>query len=554
MQKDRLIELLEDQIRSLKEQLEAAARREEHGRLLICELTMQVRQLTESVHSLEEALTLKNGKLKKQENISRGLGKLISNESEKQVPGKAEAVRQTSPSRPCPSPKERGNNKSKRKEHFELEEKVIEVNPEHPLFSISLAKFMGYRDSIRYVYTPPKFEKLVYRQNIYSLNGTVFCGSAPQAPFLNSNYDGSFVAGLCQLRYIYSMSVERIIGFFRESGFELEKPTAHHLLGRAAEVLENLYRALRMAVLEDSYLCCDESYHKVLVEEKNSKGKGVRQGYIWAAVAVKQKLILYLYENGSRSGKVLFDLLSQYEGTVQSDAYSPYRKLESDAYPGIKRIACLQHVKRKFLEVQEEPDAQKIVELTNKLYQKEHEHCVGRQGWTDKDNLRHRKRYAPQILSEIKRELLRIKSKPDLLPKSEMAGAVDYMLSQWEAIKGIFTEGYYYLDNNLVERYNRYISLSRRNSLFFGSHKGAERGALFYSLACSCRMQGINTFEYITEVINKAAKLPPNTDIKVYRNLLPDKWKENRSRIETYRGDATSIFFEGGDGIAETLT
>ena len=181
--------------------------------------------------------------------------------------------------------------------------------------------------------------------------------------------------------------------------------------------------------------------------------------------------------------------------------------------------------------IQEEESC--LVELTNKLYQKEHEHCVGRQGWTDKDNLRHRKRYVPQILSEIKRELLRIKSKPDLLPKSEMAGAVDYMLLQWEAIKGIFTEGYYYLDNNLVERYNRYISLSRRNSLFFGSHKGAERGALFYSLACSCRMQGINTFEYITKVINKAAKLPPNTDIKVYRNLLPDKWKENRSRIET---------------------
>ena len=181
--------------------------------------------------------------------------------------------------------------------------------------------------------------------------------------------------------------------------------------------------------------------------------------------------------------------------------------------------------------IQEEESC--LVELTNKLYQKEHEHCVGQQGWTDKDNLRHRKRYAPQILSEIKRELLRIKSKPDLLPKSEMAGAVDYMLAQWEAIKGIFTEGYYYLDNNLVERYNRYISLSRRNSLFFGSHKGAERGALFYSLTCSCRMQGINTFEYITEVINKAAKLPPNTDIKVYRNSLPDKWKENRSRIET---------------------
>ncbi len=120
-----------------------------------------------------------------------------------------------------------------------------------------------------------------------------------------------------------------------------------------------------------------------------------------------------------------------------------------------------------------------------------------------------------------------------MLPKSEMAGAVDYMLSQWEAIKGIFTEGYYYLDNNLVERYNRYISLSEEIPFSLEAIRGAEKGALFYSLACSCRMQGINTFEYITEVINKAAKLPPNTDIKVYRNLLPDKWKENRSRIET---------------------
>ena len=34
MQKDRLIELLEDQIRSLKEQLEAAARREGMGSCL----------------------------------------------------------------------------------------------------------------------------------------------------------------------------------------------------------------------------------------------------------------------------------------------------------------------------------------------------------------------------------------------------------------------------------------------------------------------------------------------------------------------------------------
>lgn len=530
MKKDRVIELLEDQVCSLKEQIEASAKREQQGQLLICELTAQVQQLTQAVHSLEEALTLKNGKLKKQENINRGLGKLISNQSEKQVSDKPASVSQAPASRPCPSPKERGNNNSKRKEHFELEEILIETNPEHPLFNMSFAKFMGYRDSIRYVYIPPKFVKYIYRQNIYSFNGTVYSGSAPAAPLQNSNYDGSFIAGLCQLRYIYSMSVERIIGFFRESGFELKKPTAHHLLGRAADVLDNLYKALEMAVWKDPYICLDESYHKVLVTEKNSKGKGVRQGYIWSAVAVNRKLILYFYENGSRSEKVLFDRLEGYEGTIQSDAYSPYRKLESDAYPLIKRIACLQHVKRKFLELNEEPHAQRIVELINRLYQKEHEHRVGKQGWTEEDNLKHRKRYAPKILAEIKQELLRIDQEKELLPKSEMAAAINYMLNQWDAIKDIFTQGYYYLDNNLVERYNRYISLSRRNSLFFGSHNGAQRGALFYSLACSCRMQGVNTFQYIANVIDQAAKLPTNTDLKVYRELLPDRWKERIER------------------------
>ena len=42
--------------------------------------------------------------------------------------------------------------------------------------------------------------------------------------------------------------------------------------------------ALREVVLEDPYLCCDETYHKILVPEKNSKGKGVRKGIYERAI------------------------------------------------------------------------------------------------------------------------------------------------------------------------------------------------------------------------------------------------------------------------------
>ena len=126
----------------------------------------------------------------------------------------------------------------------------------------------------------------------------------------------------------------------------------------------------------------------------------------------------------------------------------------------------------------------------------------------------------------IRKKLDRMAADNRLLPKTEKYEAVHYMLNEWDALMNIFTRGDYHLDNNLVERLNRYISLSRRNSLFFGSHTGVKRAAMFYSLACSCRLQGVNFFEYISDVINKAATLPPGTPLSKYRDLLPDKWKQ----------------------------
>lgn len=64
----------------------------------------------------------------------------------------------------------------------------------------------------------------------------------PTAVFMNSNYTSSFVAGLLQLRYMYSMPVERIIHYFEDQGFNLKKPTANFLLLKAAEALANSAR------------------------------------------------------------------------------------------------------------------------------------------------------------------------------------------------------------------------------------------------------------------------------------------------------------------------
>ena len=145
------------------------------------------------------------------------------------------------------------------------------------------------------------------------------------------------------------------------------------------------------------------------------------------------------------------------------------------------------------------------------------------------DNLRWRQKYAPPILGKLKAALLRVQAQTDRYPpKSQMRGAVNYFLNEWDGIEAIATGGDYAWDNNLIERVNRYISLSRKNSLFFGSHAGAERGAIFYSLACSCRLHRINFFEYLTDVLNRCAQLPNGAPPEAFRNLLPDKWTKKK--------------------------
>ena len=305
----------------------------------------------------------------------------------------------------------------------------------------------------------------------------------------------------------------------------VHKKTACFLMKRAAEAFARFYAAIRQAVLGKDYIAADETYFKILVPEKNSKGKGVRKGYFWVIVAVNAGLLYVVYEDGSRSGDVIFKEVEDYRGTMQSDAASFYKKIEGSDYPFIVRIACIQHIKRRFIECQDyEPDAARMVRLLNKLYQRDHEHKVGEKGWTVDDHLKWRQKYAPGILADIRELLDEILAKPDLLPKSDLASAAGYLDMEWDAVVDIFKRGDTNLDNNLVERMNRYFSMSRRSSLFFGSHSGAERAAVLYTLALSAKTNHINLFDYIVDILDKTAMWQPNTPLSKYRELLPDRW------------------------------
>lgn len=512
----------------LEDRLKLAAEREsellkviknQHEQLV--ELSCQVKSLNKTLLSLEKALLEKNASLESKKVKNRVLAKIVSGKKSEQVSVTAEDT--TAVARESPNLKERGNNGAKRKEYFNLETCEHDIYPGQDDFKVAEGKKLRTTDCIRYEFIPPRFIKHIYHQHYYTWKDTVYAGSLPPTPLLNSNYDASFIAGILQLRYIYSMPVERIIKLFAEHGFEMNKATAHGLIKKAAGLFDLLQEALKEAVLSDDYLSMDESYYTILTgQTKTRTGKSVVKGYIWAALANHLKLVHFFYDNGSRCRTVLTDYLREdYRGAVQSDGLGNYKIIEKDTYPFAIRLACFQHCKRKFLNITGNKDARKIVEIINLLYQKEHK--IGAD-WADQRILDYRNKYAPPILYKLKKELLAIKDKKSTLPKSELSKAVNYTLCEYDALCNYIRSADYALDNNAIERLMRYISLSRRNSLFCGSHTGAKRAALIYSLACSCRLNNINSFDYFKDLLNKLININPNSDPELIRNLLPDRW------------------------------
>lgn len=467
-------------------------------------LTKTVESQSQEIKALKELLLERDNAAQKQKQLA-----------DLNLPKKTEKRKSTASisekKLPVATPKERGNNGAKRKSYDNLEEVVEDVLPADANFDEQAAVYLFQRDVIRYKYIPPRLIKHVYRCKTYRVGDELFEGKAPIAPFLNSNFDSSLLAHLIQQRYVYGMPVERIIKYLNEMGIDIHKSTVHGLLEKSAGLLDRVMPTVKNAILADSYIHFDETYHTILGGEKKS-----RKGYFWSALSHENNLIQFIYENGSRSKKVFTNYLpNNYQGAIQTDGYSSYKVLEGWDYRKAQRLGCIQHCKRKFIDIEDQPRAEEIIDLYNQFY-------IIRKN-KPKDRWR---KLSLEVYKVLEKKLRAIEKDPSTLPNHILCKAAAYCLNELESIYNIISSTDYDLDNNKIERPMRYISISRRNSLFCGSDAGAQRTATLYSLAISCRLNNINTFSYFKDVIQRLAE-NQTMDQDQMRNLLPDRWADS---------------------------
>ena len=102
--------------------------------------------------------------------------------------------------------------------------------------------------------------------------------------------------------------------------------------------------------------------------------------------------------------------------------------------------------------------------------------------------------------------------------KTKLAEAIRYALSRWDGLTRFLNNGCIEIDSNVVERSIRPIALNRKNALFAGSDGGGEHWAVVASLIETCKLNRVDPYAYLTDVISKIVNGHPNSRID---DLLP---------------------------------
>ena len=226
------------------------------------------------------------------------------------------------------------------------------------------------------------------------------------------------------------------------------------------------------------------------------------------------KLVAFDYRpSRAREGPEAF--LKGFKGTLQTDGYTAYNGLGSSK--GITLLACMAHARRYFEKAldNDQKRASHALQVIQSLY------AVERRGkdLCPEERKRLREGEAAPVLRQWKEWLLEEQGK--VAPKSSMGKAIAYTLNLWERLVGYVHDGGYLIDNNPIENTIRPLALGRKNYLFAGSHKAAQRAAMMYSFFATCKLNGVEPFQWLAYVLAHIQEWKINEIEK----LLPNQWK-----------------------------
>ena len=373
--------------------------------------------------------------------------------------------------------------------------------------------------------TPPQLTKREFVRPKYKAKADrtqpPVIAPAPARPVPGGYASAGLLAWVCVSKYLDHLPLYRQEQMLGRWGAAIPRASLCEWIRIAAEWLQPIYRRMHRHLLAGDYLQADETPIKC---HDPDAGKGaVSQGYLWL-ISRPGGDVVFDWKLSRRHGE-LTGLVQDFKGILQSDGYEAYEAHAAN-HPGVIRVGCWAHARRKFAEAQgEAPKAVRVVlKLIGLLYRLERD-------WDAADAAANRVRDAQararlraihfaRTLRWLHALALTLRSRHR--PKSGPGLAAGYLLGQWPALTRHVEHGQTQLDNNLVENAVRPTAVGKKNWLFVGHPGAGQRSAILYSIIVSCLRHGVEPLAYLRDVLSR---LPAMTNQDDLDPLLPSHWQ-----------------------------
>jgi hypothetical protein len=189
---------------------------------------------------------------------------------------------------------------------------------------------------------------------------------------------------------------------------------------------------------------------------------------------------------------------------------------------------CNAHSRRNFVKVTSNfpEECRFVLESLGEVYG--YDEQARAQGLSAEERLRFHREHSRQVMEKLHSWCTAQFAERKAEPNSGLGQAISYLLKHWEKLTLFLRQAGAPLDNNLVERALKKAILHRKNSLFYKTRKGAQMGDLFMSLIHTCELNGVNPFDYLTELQRHAEELKQNPS-----EWMPWNYRDALARLAT---------------------
>ena len=369
-------------------------------------------------------------------------------------------------------------------------------------------------------YRPASFFVRRFTRPKYACRGceTVTTAALPAQPIEKGRPGPGLLAQVLVSKYADHQPLYRLSQIFAREGVEISRATLCGWVGKSAPLLAPVAERLARDVRSSAKVHTDDTPVPVL-----DPGRGqTKQGRLWVYVrcgGTDPPAVVYDYTpTRAQAGPQAF--LNGFAGYLQADAFPGYEALYATGK--VREVACWMHGRRKFYDIARAgnaPLAAKALDYIKALY--DVERAV--RDAEPEERRRYRDTHARPVLDEFKTWL--DTELPRLAPKSDLAKAMRYLTKRWTAFTRYLDDGRLEADNGAAERALKGPVLGRKNWMFAGSDAGAQRAAIVFSLIETCKLNDIDPFAYLQDIL---ARLPTHPANRI-DELLPYHWKTRHS-------------------------